>query len=317
MLPENDYSQSEQSGFDLIGDIHGYANELIQLLEKLGYQKLDGVFHHSVRRAIFLGDFIDRGPGQREVIDVVRPMIERGNALAVMGNHEFNAIAYSTETNGGEYLRPHSEKNRKQHSAFLDAYPDEEERSDVIAWFKTLPLWLDLGDLRVVHAVWCQDRINSVGKAYGATVSNELMHDASNPGHWAFNAVETLLKGQELELPPAVSFRDKDGIERRAIRSRWWTDAKTYREAFIGPSSVEAYIPDSALEPDSLIRYAEGLPPVFIGHYWLDPPAAVLSSNIACLDYSIARAGGQLTAYRWSGEKKLSSAKFCSVQRID
>jgi len=48
--------------YDLIGDIHGYACELEALLDKLGYRDSNGVFAHPNRRAIFLGDFIDRGP---------------------------------------------------------------------------------------------------------------------------------------------------------------------------------------------------------------------------------------------------------------
>ncbi len=42
-----------------------------------------------------------------------------------------------------------------QHTAFLTAYADYSvEKESVIEWFKTLPLWLDLDDLRIVHACW-------------------------------------------------------------------------------------------------------------------------------------------------------------------
>ena len=110
-------------GYDIIGDIHGCADTLRALLTKLDYEKRDGVYRHPDRQVIFLGDFIDRGPQQREVIDIARGMVEAGSALAVMGNHEFNAIAYHTpDPEGDGFLRPHSEKNRKQHRAFLDAY---------------------------------------------------------------------------------------------------------------------------------------------------------------------------------------------------
>ena len=59
--------------FDLIGDIHGYADELVQLLETLGYKKVNGVYRHPDRKVIFLGDFIDRGPKIRQVLEIVRP----------------------------------------------------------------------------------------------------------------------------------------------------------------------------------------------------------------------------------------------------
>lgn len=48
--------------YDLIGDIHGHASELVKLLAALGYSKHKGVYKHPERQAIFLGDFIDRGP---------------------------------------------------------------------------------------------------------------------------------------------------------------------------------------------------------------------------------------------------------------
>ena len=86
--------------YDLIGDIHGHATELKQLLEKLGYTLEEGGYHHPEREVIFLGDFIDRGTEILEVLQLVRPMIDSGEAKAVMGNHEFNALAYHTEDPG-------------------------------------------------------------------------------------------------------------------------------------------------------------------------------------------------------------------------
>jgi len=74
----------EEAMYDLIGDIHGHADELVQLLETLGYQKAQGVYEHPERKVVFLGDFIDRGPQIRQVLEIVRPMVEGGKALAVM-----------------------------------------------------------------------------------------------------------------------------------------------------------------------------------------------------------------------------------------
>ena len=82
--------------YDLIGDIHGHADELIWLLEALGYRNSGGVFGHRDRKVIFLGDFIDRGPQIREVLGIVKSMIDHGTALGIMGNHELNALAYHT-----------------------------------------------------------------------------------------------------------------------------------------------------------------------------------------------------------------------------
>ena len=84
-------------GYDIIGDIHGHATKLEELLENLGYDAADGVYRHPTRTVIFVGDFIDRGPEQREVLQIVRSMCDAGSAQAVMGNHEFNALGFGTE----------------------------------------------------------------------------------------------------------------------------------------------------------------------------------------------------------------------------
>jgi hypothetical protein len=83
--------------YDIIGDIHGQADKLHALLGKLGYVQRQGAYRHPSRKAIFVGDFIDRGPKQVDSVMTARRMIDNGSALAVMGNHEFNAIAWHTE----------------------------------------------------------------------------------------------------------------------------------------------------------------------------------------------------------------------------
>ena len=80
--------------YDIIGDIHGHAEALRALLKDMGYRDHGGAWRHADRQAVFLGDFIDCGPGQVETVDIVRRMIDAGSASAVMGNHEFNPIAW-------------------------------------------------------------------------------------------------------------------------------------------------------------------------------------------------------------------------------
>ena len=303
--------------FDVIGDIHGCHKSLTALLENLGYSESEGVYRHPQRKIIFLGDFIDRGPYQRNVIELVRNMIDAGEALSVMGNHEFNAIAYATQLTGSNaYLRPHSEENKSSHQVFLDAYADDHQAyHDVIAWFKSLPLWLDFGDLRVVHACWDRAIIDRLGIPQ---LTNDLLINASKKDTWEYEAIETLLKGKEVPLKDGVSFHDKDGNERHEIRVRWWDpSATTYHAAFMGPDHARTHIPDDELDSDHLIEYGHTEPPLMLGHYWFNGKPTVLAHNIACTDYSVANAGGKLVAYRWDSEQELSDSKFVWVDRIE
>lgn len=93
--------RDETGPFDIIGDIHGCANELETLLEKLGYtlQTEGEPGHRSYivtppdgRRAIFLGDLVDRGPRSPDVLRLVKSMVEAGTGFCVIGNHENKLI---------------------------------------------------------------------------------------------------------------------------------------------------------------------------------------------------------------------------------
>ena len=93
--------------YDIVGDIHGYADKLQRLLRRLGYEERDGIYRHASRQLIFVGDFIDRGPEIRRTLQIARAMIDAGTARAVMGNHELNALLYHTKGSDGKWLRPH------------------------------------------------------------------------------------------------------------------------------------------------------------------------------------------------------------------
>jgi protein phosphatase len=88
--------RDEHGPFDIIGDIHGCYDELAQLLGRLGYQidirENDGrsivVTPPAGRRAVFLGDLIDRGPNTPDVLRLVMGMVGSGTAMCVPGNHE-------------------------------------------------------------------------------------------------------------------------------------------------------------------------------------------------------------------------------------
>lgn len=130
--------------FDIIGDIHGMAYKLNALLVQLGWRKTTAGWTSDTgeRQLLFLGDFIDRGPENAAVIGTVRSLMDAGKAQAVMGNHEFNALLFHTiDPETGEPLRARSEKNLRQHGAFLREFPvGAPQTRDALRWMHRLPV---------------------------------------------------------------------------------------------------------------------------------------------------------------------------------
>ena len=295
--------------YDLIGDIHGHADTLVKLFRQLGYAKKKGVYRHPDRQAIFLGDFIDRGPKIQKTLEIVRPMIDSGAALAVMGNHELNAIAFHTPdpNKPGSHLRPHNEKNSNQHAETMRQVPAGELAS-YLAWFRTLPLWLDLDGLRVVHACWDDPRMARIS----GSVTDDFLHAACSPRGNLFEPVEVILKGKEVRLPDGATFRDKDGHERASARVKWYEDphGHTYGSYVMVGEPFESDLPLLDDVANTAVPYPQGAKPVFVGHYWMTGARPeLLRHNIACVDWSVAK-GGFLCAYRWDGEQELNAGKF-------
>jgi hypothetical protein len=302
---------------DVIGDIHGQFDKLVALLTHLGYSESAGTWRHASRSVIFVGDLIDRGPKQLATIDLVRGMVDAGTAQCIMGNHEFNAIAWATPDpeQPGKFLRDHHKPgNREQHQAFLEEVEGTPQQKDITDWFKTLPLWLDLGGIRVVHACWHQESMDQMQPLMSPnqTLTDELILLGSRKGHWAYKAIETICKGPEVELPAGISFKDKEGKVRTEVRVRWWQeDLSTYREAAIGPPGDMEMIPDVPM-PAEWAGHPYSGPPVLFGHYWFTGTPTVISPKFACLDYSAAR-DGPLVAYRWDGEEELKNGNLAWV----
>lgn len=142
--------------FDIIGDVHGCAGELEALLVRLGYGvKWRGtpgaprveVTPPSGRRAVFVGDLVDRGPRSPDVLRIVMGMVESGVAFAVPGNHD---VKFQRWLDGRDVKATHGlDRTITQFGPEPKAF-----RAAVRNFFKSLPiyLWLDGGQLAVAHA---------------------------------------------------------------------------------------------------------------------------------------------------------------------
>lgn len=301
---------------DLIGDIHGYADNLEKLLTNLGYSKKDKLYSHPTRKALFVGDYIDRGSKIRETLEIVKQMVENGSAIALMGNHEYNAICYHMkDAENKAYLRPHTKKNENQHTATLDQFENrEEELAEYIEWFKTLPLFYEADNFRAVHACWDYKSIEYLKKHLkNNRLTDDLIRESVNEETELFQAIEHTLKGKEVKI--TTSFHDKDEHERFKMRYKWWEDL-TNKSSFQMTVQTIPGLTDEKINMEDVKDndfYKEDDKMVFFGHYWLkqDQPS-VFRGNICCLDYSVADKG-YLVAYSLDDELVLDNEKFMKV----
>jgi protein phosphatase len=139
----NDKRQ-EHGPFDIIGDVHGCCDELEALLQQLGYRAttVEGAcplwgnvayVHPEGRKAVFVGDLVDRGPRIVDALRLVRNMIVIGSALCVPGNHDMKLMR---KLRGKDVQITHGLANS---IAEIDALPDEHRA----AFSKELAEFLD------------------------------------------------------------------------------------------------------------------------------------------------------------------------------
>lgn len=145
--------------FDIIGDVHGCADELQELLAKLGYavtwppganRRDVSVTPPAGRRAIFLGDLVDRGPNTPDCLRIAMSMVRAGSALCVMGNHDAKFARWLagktvTLTHGLDRSVAQMEQAELSEPGL---------KQDVAEFLDKLVshYWLDAGRLAVAHA---------------------------------------------------------------------------------------------------------------------------------------------------------------------
>lgn len=298
---------------DIIGDIHGYADKLIGLLNQLGYTHNGRHFVPLTgHRALFIGDLIDRGSQQLETLEIVFAMLDADVADVVMGNHEYNALAFATldPINPKHYLRSHNQIHTNQHAAFLAEIPfGSEAHKYWLQRFYEIPLWLETEYACFVHACWDVDSMSVLEPLLTSSscLTPEALILTSQEGTVYFDALERVLKGVETPLPDGIVMIDKEGTTRSRVRVNWWLDElnqQTIHHVARAPKSGLAQIPVTALAEN--IDFAlKTHKPVFVGHYWMTGEPVPLSSQVICTDYSAAVDSGYLTCYQLNTEHPL------------
>jgi hypothetical protein len=140
-------------------------------------------------------------------------------AHAVLGNHEFNAIAWATPDDSCGFLRSHTDANLKQHEEFLLQLGEgSPSYHDAIRWFSALPVWLELPGLRVVHACWhepsriaLEPYLDDQARFTAAGITEALRR-----GSPAYAAAEILMKGPEQRLPRQSGRPETESNARKA-----------------------------------------------------------------------------------------------------
>lgn len=279
-------SNHKCAGYDVIGDIHGFSYELKELLCLLGYIERGGVYRHSTRTALFLGDFIDHGPENLEVVRIVRSMVEGNAAEAVMGNHEYYSLGFHSVDweHSGCFLRKHSKENIRQHWDFLEEQSVRpREAGKALEWFRSLPLFIEKDDAKFVHGSWHQAIIGKIKPLLNAdnSMPEEFFQNTFTKESVENSAIEILLKG----------------------RKRPQNNAAPYGHRSLDNGSVS----DEGNDDKTVF---------FFSHHRSPSPKKPLTPRTASVDCNIDKSG-HLCCYRWDGEFTLETDNFVGVSRMD
>ena len=315
----NDTYTDQYKGYDIIGDVHGCGRALEVLLTNMGYSKRQGVYQHPDRQVIFVGDIVDRGPHIRKALSIVYEMVMAGHAQMVMGNHEYNVYCHHTpHPDKNAYLREHNPHNDRLVSETFEQFANHKaDLNTFLEWFSELPLFLDMGNFRVVHACWDHFFIREYLKRYNTNcVSPEILIDSSDSDSFVATIIDRLLRGTDIRLPDNQVIRSRDGFERSFFRTKFWADnPESYSDVVFQPDPLPDNLIDCPLSDEEKLRltlYPDDDPAVFFGHYWLQGRPMPLKHNIGCLDYSAVKYG-RLVAYRFDNEAALNKDKFVWV----
>lgn len=177
---------------DIIGDIHGCFDELMELFEKLGYRMEGGVpVHPGGRNLAFVGDATDRGPKSVEVLKLLFALQDADRLIYSPGNHCNKLYRYML---GNKVQQKHGLETTVAELDALSGKEREHIRRRYIRFYESLPLYqlLDGGKLVIAHAGIPQDLIGRTGGSrlksfvlYGDTTGETLPDGRPVRRDWA------------------------------------------------------------------------------------------------------------------------------------
>ncbi|MFW6290200.1 MAG: metallophosphoesterase [Mariniphaga sp.] len=298
--------------YDIIGDVHGHAQLLKKMLNELGYKKTSSGYAHPERKAVFVGDFINRGPSIRKVIRTIRTMVENGNAYTILGNHELNSIISYIKRKNNLF----QQNDISEFKTIYEFRNFPEEWKDHVRWLRSLPLFLELDGIRVVHACWSDEAVEFVKQhiAPGKIKKEVFKQIYKSPDSEMAKNIWLLTKGIQFKLPGDLKIKNNKGTFPRSFRMRWWEypQGKTFKElSFESKYEMPDYTVPPQIEPWSL-PYPDDAPIVFFGHYCRHNGPFIVKPNVCCIDACI-NGSKTLMAYRWHGETALTETNLVRV----
>lgn len=300
----------QEGNIDIVGDVHGEFQALLNLLLSLGYDNHGN--HPDNRKLVFVGDLCDRGPDSPRVILFVKNLVEKGNAQVVLGNHELNILQNKPKPGTGWYF---SERLNKDSHYMPFEVVSEKDKETIYKFLEGLPIALERDDLRVVHAAWIPQAIEKVRSIPLGQVINEYWKLENSINDYiqtsgllkAYREEENKYK-EQLEDPKAkLPFLEitseynmahqmmnplrmlTSGLEQKATeafyagakwrfveRCTWWNEYKEDVPVIIG--HFWRKMNDEALEKTTENNVFEGVGPL----EWHGA-----KNNVFCVDYSV------------------------------
>ena len=201
--------------YDIIGDVHGHADALRRLLIKLGYTESQGAFRHDTRKAIFVGDFVDRGPQPEEVLgshEICAKPERPAQYWAIMSSMQSLGRCRMKAEDFSGRIRKKTPNNMK--NFFANSFDGSQNISKLIQWFRDFQCGWILQISLWSRACWHEPSIAILRSCLdGRNCFTEVgLRKALQRGSETYRAAEILMKGPEAHLPPGVSFLDKMGF---------------------------------------------------------------------------------------------------------